>query len=119
VATRQGEEALQLAAAEVLEDRQEEDRVGLDGPSLGAVDVFRRRLDAVDAELQPADDLVALGRRRDVRRDDEANLDRRAAFRGEVEGFELRPLAAVGGAGGLGGASSVNLIVPSLAARAR
>ena len=88
VAAGERQDALQLAVAEVLEDRQEEDRVGLDGPRLAAVEVLRGDLGAVDAQFEPADDLVADGGGRDVRRHDEAHLDGRAAFFRKGEGFE-------------------------------
>ncbi len=88
VAAGERQDALQLAVAEVLEDRQEEDRVGLDGPGLAAVEVLRGDLGAVDAQFEAADDLVAHGGGRDVRRHDETHLDGRAAFFRKGEGFE-------------------------------
>ena len=80
MAAGEREDALELAVAEVLEDRQEEDRVRLDGPCLAAVEVLGRDLGAVDAELEAADNLVARGGGDDVGRNDEAHLDGRAAF---------------------------------------
>ena len=100
VAAGEGEDALQLALAEVFDDRQEEDGVRLDGPRLAAVEVLGGHLHVVDAQLEAADDLVALGGGGDVRRDDEAHLDGRAAFLRKGEGLQAR--AGGGGGRGLG-----------------
>ena len=88
VAAGEGEDALEFAVAEVLEDRQEEDRVRLDGPSLAAVKILGGYLGAFDAELEAADDFITRGGGDYVRRNDEAHLDGRAAFFRESEGFE-------------------------------